>query len=114
MLKQEVSGDRPPLIHRHDTGCARDLIAAAPTVEDGKEARRRREGHHCAVTVGGRAGGPAIDLCGTGGTGPGGHRAVTEVQEPRLVDRERERLRGKCGGDRPPSIQGHCTRGTSD
>src|SRR5207302_9796646 len=41
--------------------------------------------HHRAATVGGRAGGPAVDLGGTVGTGGGGHGAATSA---RLVDRE--------------------------
>src|SRR5712692_11540554 len=108
-LRQEVGGDRPRGTHGHGTGRARDRIAVAPVVEDGKEIRPRREGHHGAVIVGGRAGGPAVDLGGTGGNGIGGHGAVTDAQDARLVDREGEPLQGKGGGDRPRSAHGHGT-----
>src|SRR2546428_2816569 len=90
-LRQEVGGDRPRRTHGHGTGRARARIASAPAGEGGPIGRRRREGRHRAAIVGGRAGGPAVDL---GGTLGGGHGAATSAS---LVDRQRESV-GRVGG----------------
>jgi|SRR5882672_6483580 len=76
-LRLEACGDRPGRPDGHGTGRARDRIAAAPAIEEGKEVRSRREGHDRAVWVGARAVGPAIDLVRRGGAGAGGDGAVT-------------------------------------
>src|SRR5439155_15024531 len=100
-LAGKGDGDRPGRIHGHGTGRARDRIAAATARDRGPSVGRGRQGHHGAVVVDGRAGGPAVDPGGTGGD-----RAAPIAG---LGDREGEALAGKGDGDRPGRNHGHGT-----
>src|SRR5262249_42836829 len=84
----------------------RDRVTSAPTIEGRPGVGLRRQRHHGPALVRGRAGRPAVDLAGAGGTGTRGHGAATT---PRLADRRREPLPIEDGDDRPRRAHGHGT-----
>src|SRR5215510_6404156 len=86
--KLETDDDRSRRLHVHGTGGAvgRNCIASCPGSNTGEKTRMRRQDHGRAADVRGRAGGPAVDTCRTGGDA-----ATAESQESALVgNRQRE------------------------